>query len=81
MPRVKAPPIESIESKKQKEVVQIIAKNIGALADSVTALLGGELNRKAIILLLAHSAGLPQGTVNEVLIALTNLKKDFLNSR
>ena len=65
------------EENKQEEMIKEIAENISALSQSVQKLLGGKLTRKAIILLLAHSTSMPQYRVDDMLIALENLEKDW----
>lgn len=70
---------ETEEQKRQKEVIEEIAKNISSLAKSVSALLGGQLSRKAIVTLLAQSSGQYKNTVEDVLSAIENLEKDWLN--
>ncbi len=71
---------ETDEQKRHRETVEGIARNVSALADAVTSLLNGPLKRKAISVLLAKSARMPEAQVAEVLVALENLKKDWLNS-
>lgn len=75
MPHIKAPKVQS----EQEKTVQEIANNIKALAESVETLLKGPVNRKALLILLAHSAKLTQSQVAAVLDALIDLKKDYLN--
>jgi len=70
--------IETEEQKKARENIEIIAKNISDLSKSVQIVLGGKLKRKAIVLLLAHSSGLPQYQVDNMLTALENLEKDWI---
>ncbi len=71
--------IETPEEKAKREQLETIATNISELAESVRSLLKGPLNRKALLVLLASSTSLPQRTVSEVLSALENLEKDWLN--
>jgi hypothetical protein len=73
------PPPESAEDKANRESVERIANNIAALAKSVSQLLSGPLKRKALVILLAHSSGLSQVAIGNVLIALENLKQDWIN--
>ena len=70
---------ETPEQKAQREMTESIAKNLNALAESVKNLVHGPLKRKTILILLAHSTGLPQRDIDAVLVALTTLPKDFLN--
>ena len=70
---------ETEEQKKNRETIEGIANNIASLAKSVNSLLNGPLKRKALVVLLASSAGLPQRTVDLVLTALSELEKDWLN--
>jgi len=70
---------ETEEQKKQRETVETIAKNIASLAKSVHALLNGQLNRKALLILLASSSGQSKSIVSDVLDALENLEKEWIN--
>lgn len=69
---------ESDEQKRNRETVEGIAQNISSLARAVTALLGGPLKKRTIIVLLAASTGLSKATVEAVLTALESLEKDWL---
>lgn len=71
-------PVESEEQKRNRIAVESIAANIAALAESVNALLNGPLKRKALLILLANSSGLNQGSVDAVLMALADMRKDWL---
>lgn len=73
--------IETEEEKKNRETVETIAESISSLARSVVALLKGPLNRKALIVLLANSARMNQTDVANVLTAIENLEKDWLNKK
>ena len=77
----KKQPVETEEQKRNREVVEGIAKNISSLCRAVVALLNGPLKKKAIIVLLAQSAQLPQNKVEEVLKAIENLETDWLNKK
>lgn len=67
------------EEKQYRETVEGIASNIAALSRSVSALLTGRLKRKAIVLLLAHSSGQSQRTIEDVLKALEGMEIDYTN--
>lgn len=69
---------ETPEQKRNRETTESIAQNIKALAETVSALLKGPLNRKALLILLANSSGMPKGHVEAVLVAVENLGKDWL---
>lgn len=71
--------VETDAEKKMREMVEEIAGNIGRLADAVGSLINGPLNKKALIILLASSSRVPQNAVKDVLEALQNLRKDWLN--
>ena len=71
--------VKTPEQEQQEQMVKEIANNISSLAKSVQTLLGGKLKRKAIIILLAQSAGMYQNEVDRVLVALENLEKNFTN--
>lgn len=62
-----------------KVMVETIAQNLSKLAASVNALLNGPLKKRTIIVLLASSSGMSQTTITNVLDALENLEKDWLN--
>ena len=62
-----------------RELIESIAGNISSLALAVSKLLNGQLNRKALVILLSHSSGQPQNRVEEILKAIENLKRDWLN--
>lgn len=70
---------ETPEQKQYREMVERIAGNIESLAKAVSSLLNGPLKRKALVILLAHSAGQTQNSVDAVLKALENMKGDWLN--
>lgn len=67
------------EKQRAAQVVEEIALTIAKLSRQVNAILDGRLKRKSLIILLAHSAQLPQSTVNQVLTAIENLETNHLN--
>ena len=71
--------IETEEQKRNREVVESIAKNIASLARSVSSLINGPLKKRALVTLLASSAGMSKSEVDKVLTALEDLEKDWLN--
>ncbi len=71
--------IETPYEKAQRETVETIARNIVDLTKAVEALINGPLKRKALVVLLANSSGLPQTTVDRVLKSLQDLQGDWLN--
>ncbi len=75
----KKPTPETPAERENREFVETIARNLITLARSVKALINGPLNRRALVILLASSSGIPQVKVGEVLKALENLEKDWLN--
>lgn len=79
MPKKVTP--ETEEQRQARETVEKIASNIAALAKSVNSLLNGPLKRKALIILLAHSAGQPQNAVEAILKALSELEGDWLQQK
>lgn len=70
---------ESPEEKQYRETVERIAGNIAALARAVQSLLKGPLKRKALVILLASSAGESQKSVEAVLKALEDMEGTWLN--
>lgn len=75
----KRPLVESPEARANRELVESIAKNISTLARAVASLINGPLKRKALVVLLSASSQLPQNKVEQVLKALEDLEKDWLN--
>lgn len=73
--------VETPQQKAYREMVETMAGNIASLAKSVSALLDGQLKKRAIILLLASSSGQSQHNVEQVLKALTELESDWLNKK
>lgn len=71
--------IETEEQKKNRELIEGVAKNIRNLANAVNALLNGPLKRQAIEILVTYSSKVPRAQVNAVLVALENLDSKFLN--
>lgn len=69
---------ETEEQRRNREIVEAIAKNITLLAKAVSALLNGPVKKKALVVLLASSSGLSQTHVDRVLTALSDLEKDWL---
>lgn len=70
---------ETPMEKQNREMVEEIASNIASLSRGVSAILGGRLKKKSIIILLAHTTSLPKYQVEKVLDALANMEKDHLN--
>lgn len=69
---------ESEEAKKEREMVEEIASNIAKLGRQVTAILDGRLKQQSVVILLAHSAKLPQYIVEKVLDAIKDMEKNHL---
>lgn len=69
---------ETDEQRRNREAVESIARNISSLARAVAALLGGPLNKKALLVLLSSSSGMPQSAVGRVLDALKEMESDWL---
>lgn len=55
----------------------VLAKAIVDISDAATKLSKSGLNRKAIVLLIAHSSHQYMNTVESVLDAMESLKKDY----
>lgn len=72
---------ETAEQKANREAIEQIAGNIASLARAVSTLLNGQLKRKALVILLAHSSGVSQEKVTQVLKALEDLEGDWLNKK
>lgn len=70
---------ESPEAKQNREMVESIASNLQNLCRAVQSLIKGPLKKRALVILLASSSGVPQNKVEEVLKALENLESDWLN--
>lgn len=71
--------IETEEQKRNREVVESIAKNIASLSRAVASLINGPLKKKALVVLLSASSQLPQNKVEQILKALEDLEADWLN--
>lgn len=67
------------EQRRNQEMIAIIANNLSALAKAVQSLVNGPLKKRALVILLASSAKLPQSHVEAILKALEDLEKDWLN--
>lgn len=70
---------ETEEQKVQREMIEGIADNISELAEAVKKLLNGRLKKKAIYILLAKSSKMTPTQVEQVLDAVANLEKDWVN--
>lgn len=70
---------ETEEQKAQREMIEGIADNISELAEAVKKLLNGRLKNKAIYILLAKSSKMTPTQVEQVLDAVQNLEKDWVN--
>lgn len=73
--------VETEDQKRYRETIEAIAVTIGSLAKAVSSLLNGPLKKRALVVLLASSSGLPKTTVEDVLKALENLEADWLNKK
>lgn len=73
--------VETPEQRANRELVEQIAGNIASLSRAVVSLLNGPLNKRAIVLLLANSSGMPQEKVSKVLRALEDLEADWLKKK
>ncbi len=73
------PKIETEEQRQAREVVETIAFNLTQLSKQVKALISGPLKKKSLVILLAHSASMPQYQVDKVLTAIADLEKDHIN--
>jgi spore germination protein GerM len=73
--------VETEEQRMYRETVERIAGNIASLAKAVSALLNGPLKKRAIVKLLAASAGQSERVVEDVLKALESLESEWLNKR
>ena len=58
-----------------------LAQAIVDISKAAEALASSGLNRGAIVLLVAHSASVPQGTVKAVLDSLESLTRDYTSTR
>lgn len=60
--------------------VEVLAQAIVDIANAGKRLAASRLNRKAVIVLLAHDTGLGQGTVRTVLEGIESLQSTYLKS-
>lgn len=70
---------ETPEEKANREMIEGMAENISILSRSVKALLNGKLKRVAIVHLLVRSSRLSHAQVEEMLKAIENLEKNYVN--
>lgn len=56
---------------------EVLAQSIVKISEAATALRKSGLNRKAVIVLVAHSSGVPQREIKAVLDSLETLKQDY----
>lgn len=68
---------ENDAEQKAKETVETVARAVTALAESTRAFLGGKLNKRAILVLLASASGESQATIEKILDAAAELDKTF----
>lgn len=79
----------TVKQDEQKVVpVEVIAESIVAISAGIKKLLNGPLNRKAVTLLIQHSAPtgrngqkISQGDINDVLDGIESLEKTYLKPR
>lgn len=69
---------ETEEARRNREVIESIARNISDLSKSVSSVLNGPLKKRTLVVLLANSSGLSQTIVDRMLTALNDLEKDWL---
>lgn len=79
MPKNVTPKRETEAEKQARETVQTIAETITNLADAVRGLSKGPLNKKALIVLLAHASQRSQAEVKNMLDAIESLDKNYLD--
>ena len=72
---------ETPEQKANRELIEKIANNIHSLARAIESLLHGPLKRRALVVLLSSSSGLPQNMIDRVLKSLEELEGDWLNKK
>jgi len=60
------------------EPVEIIAKSIIKIAETMEKIEASPLNRRAIVCLIKDQSSLPARDINMVLNCLDDLKKDFI---
>lgn len=58
---------------------EVLAKSIADISSAFRHLRISGLNRKAIVILVAHSTKLGQNTVDAVIDAVEQLKRDYCN--
>lgn len=63
---------------KPKEPTEIIAEELVKISEGIRKIRTGQLNEKAIVVLLQSSTQLPQNTIKLVLNGLENLKADYI---
>lgn len=78
MPKTKVTVVQDAEKPIEKPV---LAQAIVDISKAAKALAASGLNRRAIVLLVSHSAAVPQGTVKAVLDSLESLTRDYTTTR
>lgn len=58
--------------------VEVLARAIVEIGNAAKRLAASALNRKAVIVLLAHETKLPQGTIKSVLDGIADLESTYL---
>lgn len=69
---------ETDEQRQQREDIELIAQNIQKISEAVASLFAGSLNKKALLVLLAHSSGYPQYQIEAILNSASELGKTYL---
>lgn len=68
-----------VQNQEQPIETSVLAKAIVDIGAAAKRLSQSGLNRKAVVLLIAHDAGVSQSAVKAVLDSLTNLQATYLS--
>lgn len=78
---MKKPTIKVIQDEAKPVEVSVLAKAITDISAAAKRLSQSGLNRKAVIVLIAHDSGLGQGVVRAVLDSITDLQRTYLEQK
>lgn len=73
--------IKVVQDEAKPIEVSVLAKAITDISVAAKRLSQSGLNRKAVIVLIAHDSGLGQGVVRAVLDSLTDLQRTYLDQK
>lgn len=75
------PPLKVTHKSDAEVPTEIIAENIVAIGAGMKKFRAGRLNDRALMLLLHHSSGVSQRSVQDVLNAMADLERVYLRKK